>query len=94
MTSPAATILNNYFESPILKATLATDAVIGELSSPYTQNSAYVLLHHVMGEIREKGQWLFVRGGMGSISKYLSKMALERGVEICVEAPVSKVLLN
>ena len=52
-TSPAATILDNYFESPLLKATLATDAVIGELSSPYTQNSAYVLLHHVMGEIRE-----------------------------------------
>lgn len=51
MTAPAAHILDRWFESDILKTTLATDAVIGSMTSPTEPGSAYVLLHHVMGEI-------------------------------------------
>ena len=47
---PAEQILNRWFESDILKTTLATDAVIGAVISPKQNGSAYVLLHHVMGE--------------------------------------------
>jgi phytoene dehydrogenase-like protein len=66
-TGPAKQILDRYFESEILKATLATDAVIGAMVSPRQNGSAYVLLHHVMGEAAgKKGVWAYVEGGMGS----------------------------
>lgn len=69
MTAPASKILNRWFESDILKATLATDAIIGAKVSPHTPGSAYVLFHHVMGELDGvKGMWGHVRGGMGSVS--------------------------
>ena len=55
MTAPAATILDQFFESDVLKATLASDSVIGALQSPYSEGSAYVLVHHVMGEIDGSG---------------------------------------
>lgn len=51
LTAPASTILDQYFESDILKGTLASDAVIGANQSPYSANSSYVLIHHVMGEV-------------------------------------------
>lgn len=66
-TGPAKQILDRYFESDILKATLATDAVIGAMVSPKQNGSAYVLLHHVMGEAAgKKGVWAYVQGGMGA----------------------------
>jgi len=66
-TGPAKQILDRYFESDILKATLATDAVIGALVSLQQTGSAYVLLHHVMGEAAgKKGVWAYVQGGMGA----------------------------
>ncbi len=68
MTAPCATVLDQYFESDILKATLASDGVIGAMGSPYSQGSSYILLHHVMGEIDGKNKWYFVKGGMGSIT--------------------------
>jgi hypothetical protein len=49
----------------VLKATLATDSVIGAMLSPYSQGSAYVLLHHIIGGIEgKKGVWAYVEGGM------------------------------
>ena len=51
ITAPIASILDQYFESGVLKTTLASDGVIGALCSPYTPGSSYVLLHHVMGEV-------------------------------------------
>ena len=66
-TGPAQQILDRYFESDILKATLASDAVIGAMVSPRQNGSAYVLLHHVMGEAAgKKGVWAYVQGGMGA----------------------------
>ncbi len=59
-TAPAADFLNEWFESDVLKATLATDSVIGALLSPYSSGSAYVLLHHIIGGIDNQKGWFFV----------------------------------
>lgn len=61
LLSPASKVLNNWFEADVLKATLATDAVIGSTASVHTPGSGYVLLHHVMGESDgERGIWSYV----------------------------------
>jgi hypothetical protein len=82
-TGPAQQILDRWFESEILKTTLATDAVIGALLSPRQAGSAYVLLHHVMGEAAgRKGVWAYVEGGMGAVSNAIAASAREKGAEI------------
>ena len=88
-TAPASHILDRWFESEILKTTLATDAVIGAMTSPTHSGSAYVLLHHVMGEAAGlKGVWAYVRGGMGTVSRTIAASATEAGAEIAVNATV------
>jgi phytoene dehydrogenase-like protein len=94
ITSAASTILDKYFESDVLKATLATDAVIGAMNSPYSTGSAYVLLHHVMGNLDKDGSWYYVEGGNGALSKYIADKAVERGVDIVLNAPVEKLLVE
>lgn len=92
-TGPAAQLLDRWFESDVLKTTLATDAVIGANISPSHMGSAYVLLHHVMGEAAgQPGVWAYVQGGMGSISEALASAAREAGVEIFCDAPVKRIL--
>ncbi|XP_022896300.1 pyridine nucleotide-disulfide oxidoreductase domain-containing protein 2-like isoform X2 [Olea europaea var. sylvestris] len=89
LLSPASMVLNNWFENDVLKATLATDAVIGTTGSPNTPGSGYVLLHHVMGETDgERGIWSYVQGGMGSVSLAISRAAKEAGATIVTEAEV------
>ena len=61
LTSSASSYLDHYFEGEVLKATIATDAVIGAMKSPSSMGSAYVLLHHVMGDIDEHGSWFYVK---------------------------------
>ncbi len=69
LTGPARPILDRWFESEELKATLATDAIIGAMASPSMPGTAYVLFHHVMGETNGKrGVWGYVRGGMGGLT--------------------------
>lgn len=76
LTAPASQFLNKWFESDILIATLATDAIIGSMTSPMIQGSSYVLLHHVMGSFEgHEGSWAYVKGGMGSITQALAKEA-------------------
>ncbi|WVZ91477.1 hypothetical protein U9M48_037643 [Paspalum notatum var. saurae] len=106
LLSPASKILNYWFEvktlalcssapSDVLKATLATDAVIGTMAAVHTPGSGYVLLHHVMGETGgQRGVWAYVEGGMGSVSSAISKAALEAGVQIVTNAEVSQVIVN
>lgn len=94
ITSAASNILDKYLESDILKATFATDAVIGAMNSPYSTGSAYVLLHHVMGELDKEGSWYYVEGGNGALSKYIADKAVERGVDICLNTPVDKLLVE
>ncbi len=68
--------------------------MIGAMGSPYSQGSSYILMHHVMGEIDGKNMWYYVKGGMGSISQYLEKLALQRGVDIKVNSSVDEILMT
>ncbi|ETI33957.1 hypothetical protein L914_18675 [Phytophthora nicotianae] len=95
MTAPATKILDKWFESDVLKATLATDAIIGAKVSPSTPGSAYILFHHVMGEVNGiKGAWGHVKGGMGGVSKAIEKAATEAGAEIHVSSPVKSISVH
>ncbi|KAL3630295.1 hypothetical protein CASFOL_023279 [Castilleja foliolosa] len=95
LLSPVSKVLNNWFESDVLKATLATDAVIGTTGSTSTPGSGYVLLHHVMGETDgDRGIWSYVEGGMGSVSLAISNAAREAGATIITEAEVSKLMID
>lgn len=79
----ATPILDEYFESDILKTTIATDAVIGSYTTPSQPGSAYVLFHHVMGDAGgERGVWGYVRGGMGGLSDSLESTCNQLGVDI------------
>jgi phytoene dehydrogenase-like protein len=92
LTAAARPILERWFESEILKATLATDAIIGAFTSISSPGSAYVLLHHVMGEAGgARGVWGYVRGGMGGLSDSLAKACQDMGVEIRRESPVHAI---
>lgn len=94
-TAPAAHILDRWFESDILKATLATDAVIGALVSPRTPGSGYVLLHHVMGEVAGRpGVWAYVQGGMGALSDAIASAAAAEGARLHADSPVERILVN
>lgn len=95
LTGSARTLLERWFESDVLKATLATDAIIGAMVSPRAPGTAYVLLHHVMGETGgRRGVWAYVRGGMGALSEAIATAARERGARIETDAPVRGVLLD
>jgi len=95
LTAPARQILDRWFESEELKATLATDAVIGAMASPSTPGTAYVLFHHVMGETNGKrGVWSYVQGGMGGITQSLAAAARDLKVEIRCEAEVARILVR
>uniref|UniRef100_A0A803VAT0 Pyridine nucleotide-disulphide oxidoreductase domain 2 n=1 Tax=Ficedula albicollis TaxID=59894 RepID=A0A803VAT0_FICAL len=86
LTAPISKILDHWFESEPLKATLATDAVIGAMASPHTPGSGYVLLHHVMGELEgRRGAWGYVAGGMGALSQAITRAAAARGAHIFAE---------
>ncbi|XP_037639340.1 pyridine nucleotide-disulfide oxidoreductase domain-containing protein 2 [Sebastes umbrosus] len=95
VTAPITKILNRWFESEPLRATLATDAVIGAMTSPSNPGSGYVLLHHVMGELeKEKGSWGYVEGGMGGVSQAIASSARSYGVDIFTEKDVGQVLVG
>lgn len=95
LTAPVTRILDLWFESEPLKATLATDAVIGAMASPHTPGSGYVLLHHVMGELEgRKGAWGYVAGGMGGVSQAIASAAAAHGADLFTEKPVARVLLG
>ncbi|XP_028586423.2 pyridine nucleotide-disulfide oxidoreductase domain-containing protein 2 isoform X3 [Podarcis muralis] len=95
LTAPISKILDLWFESEPLKATLATDAVIGAMAGPHTPGSGYVLLHHVMGELEgRQGAWGYVAGGMGALSQALANAATALGAEIFTEKAVAQILLS
>ena len=94
-TQSAADFLDDWFESPEVIVTLATDGVIGANGGPRSAGTAYILLHHCMGGIDgHRGLWGFVRGGMGAVSEAIASSASSRGVEIRVNAAVEKILVK
>lgn len=95
LTGPARAILDRWFESEQLKATLATDAIIGAFAAPSMPGSAYVLFHHVMGETNGKrGVWSYVRGGMGGLTTALARAARDLGVDIRTESSVARIVVE
>ena len=95
LTGAARPVLERWFESEPLKATLATDAIIGAMASPSQPGTAYVLFHHVMGETGgRRGVWGYVRGGMGSLTQALASAARDRGADIRCGAEVRRILVR
>ncbi|MGE4064043.1 MAG: phytoene desaturase family protein [Rhodospirillaceae bacterium] len=87
--------LDGWFESDPIKAAFGFDAVVGNYASPYTPGSAYVLLHHVFGEVNgKKGAWGHAIGGMGAITQAMAKACAAEGVTLRTGVEVKEVLLN
>ncbi len=84
-TMSAGDLLDRWFESVPIKACFGFDSVVGNFASPYSGGSAYVLLHHVFGEVNGKpGIWGHALGGMGAITQAMAREAESRGVRIDV----------
>ena len=95
LTGAARPILERWFESDVLRATLATDAIIGAFAAPSTPGSAYVLLHHVMGQAGgARGVWGYVEGGMGRLSDAIASCCHDLGVDIRREVEVRRILVS
>lgn len=87
--------LEGWFESDPIKAVLGFDAIVGNYASPYTPGSAYVLLHHVFGEVNgTKGAWGHAIGGMGAITQAMAKACQSAGVEIHTDCSVREVIVT
>jgi len=94
-TKSAGDMLDHWFVSAPIKAAFGFDAVVGNFASPYTPGSAYVLLHHVFGEVNgQRGQWGHAIGGMGAITQAMAKECAARGVTMRVDAPVAHVVIK
>jgi phytoene dehydrogenase-like protein len=91
-TRSAGDLLDRWFESDPIKAAFGFDAVVGNYASPYAPGSAYVLLHHVFGEVNGKrGIWGHAIGGMGAITQAMAAEAARRGVTLRPGAAVARV---
>jgi phytoene dehydrogenase-like protein len=94
-TKSAGDWLDHWFDSAPIKALFGFDSIVGNYASPYTPGSAYVLLHHVFGEVNgKKGLWGHAIGGMGAITQAMAACCRERGVEIRVNTGVKRVLAD
>jgi phytoene dehydrogenase-like protein len=93
MTMSVADFLDRYFTDDAVKGALCPGGVIGMWGGPMSPGSAYVLLHHRMGEVGGyTGAWGFVRGGMGELSECLARAARTAGAEVRTGAPVAGIL--
>jgi phytoene dehydrogenase-like protein len=94
-TKSARDFLDGWFEDDHVKSAFAFDAVVGNYAGVSTPGSAYVLLHHVFGEVNGKyGAWGHSVGGMGAITQAMARACEDAGVEITLEAPVARVLTD
>ena len=94
-TMSVAEYLEEYFETDIVKATLSGSGIIGTGLGPYSPGTAYVLLHHYMGEVDGSiGSWGFARGGMGSIANALADAFKDYDGELLTDAEVSQIIVK
>ena len=94
-TMSVAEYLAEYFETDIVKATLSGSGIIGTGLGPYSPGTAYVLLHHYMGEVDGSiGSWGFARGGMGSIANALADAFKDYDGELLTDAEVSQIIVK
>jgi phytoene dehydrogenase-like protein len=95
MTMSSADFLERWFESEPLIGTLSASGIIGTYLGPRSPGTAYVLLHHYMGEIDGAYRsWGFAKGGTGGIAQAISRSAQSLGVEVRTDAPVERVLVR
>ena len=93
MTMSAADFLDQWFETDPLKATMASSGIIGTFQGIRSPGTAYVLLHHYMGEIDGAFRaWGIPKGGTGGVSQAIASAAMAQGAEIRTEAPVARIL--
>ncbi len=94
-TMSAADFLDEWFEDERVKGALATQAIIGAWCGPMTPGSAYVLMHHWIGEIDGHfGAWGWVKGGMGGVSMAMARSAEASGATIRTDTPVARIAVN
>jgi phytoene dehydrogenase-like protein len=94
-TRSAGEMLDDAFESDLVKALYGFDAIVGNYASPYAAGSAYVMLHHAFGEVNgKKGVWGHAIGGMGAITQAMAASARGHGVEIELDAGVREVIVQ
>jgi phytoene dehydrogenase-like protein len=94
-TMSISDFLDEYFENPVIKAYLAVSAIIGTALGPMSPGSAYVLLHHYMGDVDgNPGAWGFARGGMGAVTRALASSLRAAGGDIRVGAAVDRILVR
>ncbi len=94
-TMSAADFLDEWFETDALKATLSASGIIGTFLGPRSPGTAYVLLHHYMGEIDGHFRaWGFAKGGTGAVAEAIASAARAAGAEIRTDAPVARVLVR
>ena len=95
MTMSAIDFLDQWFETDVLKATMSASGIIGTFPGVRSPGTAYVLLHHYMGEIDGAFRsWGFARGGTGAISHAIADAAREAGAEIRTQAPIAKIMVK
>ena len=95
MTMSAVDLLDEWFESDLLKSPMAVSGIIGTFLGVRSPGTAYVLLHHYMGEIDGAFRaWGFARGGMGAISEAIASAAKSHGAEIRTSSPVQQFLVE
>jgi len=95
MTMSSADFLDEWFETEVLKATMSASGIIGTFMGPRSPGTAYVLLHHYMGELDGAFRsWGFARGGMGTISRVIADAARHFGADIRTQAAVDRVLIK
>ncbi|ACI92391.1 oxidoreductase C10orf33 like protein [Afipia carboxidovorans OM5] len=94
-TLSAGEMLDDRFESDLVKALFGFDAIVGHYASPYAAGSAYVMLHHAFGEVNgRKGRWGHAIGGMGAITQAMAASARSHGAEIETDAGVREILVE
>src|SRR3978361_1871373 len=94
-TCSAGEMLDDRFESDLVKALFGFDAIVGNYASPYAAGSAYVMLHHAFGEVNgKKGVWGHAIGGMGAITQAMARAAGGHRVDIALHAGVRQVMVR
>ncbi|HXF57059.1 MAG TPA: NAD(P)/FAD-dependent oxidoreductase [Actinomycetota bacterium] len=95
LTASAADFLDEWFQDPRVKGALATQGIIGAWAGPMTPGTAYVLLHHWMGEVEgHEGAWGWVHGGMGALGWALAEAARASGAEVRTGAGVGRITVR
>src|SRR5918912_594506 len=96
MTMSISDLLDDWFESPEIKAAQAINGIIGTWAGPDEPGTAYVMAHHSIGDVGDGrlGSWGFPEGGMGAVAAAIRRSAEELGAEVRTDSPVEKILVR